>query len=129
MFTLQEAEGLLDSSIRDLAGRMVEIAREMKPLRTRWQRIVIAIGSNGGGLEKRDAEQLREKLERLKAELDATIAEITGQGVQVKDIERGLVDFPAVIEGRPSLLCWHVGEEQIGFWHGEDEGFAGRRPL
>lgn len=108
---------------------MVEIAREMKPLRTRWQRIVIAIGSNGGGLEKRDAEQLRAKLERLSAELDATIAEITGQGVQVKDVERGLVDFPAVMEGEPALLCWHVGEERISFWHGEDEGFAGRRPL
>jgi hypothetical protein len=108
---------------------MVEIAREMKPLRTRWQRIVIAIGSNGGGLEKRDAEQLREKLERLSAELDATIAEITAQGVQVKDVERGLVDFPTVIEGRPALLCWHVGEERIGFWHSEDDGFAGRRPL
>jgi hypothetical protein len=108
---------------------MVEIAREMKPLRTRWQRIVIAIGSNGGGLEKRDAEQLRGKLERLSEELGETIAEITGQGVQVKDVERGLVDFPAVIDGRPALLCWLVGEERIGFWHSEDDGFAGRQPL
>jgi len=108
---------------------MVEIAREMKPLRTRWQRIVIAIGSNGGGLEKRDAEQLRERLERLSAELDATIAEINGHGVQIKDIERGLVDFPAIIGDREVFLCWEKDEDDIEFWHDLDTGYAGREPL
>ena len=127
VFTLDEAEALLDGSIRDLAGRMVEIAREMKPLRTRWQRIVIAIGSNGGGLEKRDAEQAAREAGAALGRVGSTVGRSPRHGVQVKDIERGLVDFPAVMDGRPALLCWHVGEARIGFWHGEDEGFAGRR--
>ncbi len=115
--------------MRALAERMVEVAGRMKPLRTRWQRIVIAIGSNGGGLEKRDAEGLRERLEALSAEVGSIVNEITAHGVQVKDPERGLLDFPSLVDGQDALLCWHVGEERIGFWHGLEDGFAGRRPL
>jgi hypothetical protein len=51
-------------------------------------------------------------------------------GVIVKDADRGLVDFPALREnGEEVLLCWQVGEEEIAFWHGVEEGFAGRKPL
>ena len=47
----------------------------------------------------------------------------------MKDLDRGLLDFPARREGEEILLCWHVGEDEIRFWHGVDEGFAGRKPL
>jgi hypothetical protein len=50
-------------------------------------------------------------------------------GVQVKDLDRGLVDFPALRDGEEVLLCWQVGEEVVAYWHGVDEGFAGRKPL
>ena len=50
-------------------------------------------------------------------------------GVLVKDLDRGLVDFPALREGEEVLLCWQVGEDEIAHWHGVDEGFAGRKPL
>jgi hypothetical protein len=51
-------------------------------------------------------------------------------GVQVKDLDRGLVDFPALrSNGEEVLLCWQVGEDEIGFWHGLEEGFSGRKPL
>ena len=50
-------------------------------------------------------------------------------GVLVKDLDRGLLDFPSRREGRDILLCWHVGEEEIRYWHGIDEGFAGRKPI
>ena len=50
-------------------------------------------------------------------------------GVLVKDLDRGLVDFPALRDGEEVLLCWQVGEDEVAFWHGVDEGFAGRKPL
>ena len=50
-------------------------------------------------------------------------------GVLVKDLDRGLVDFPALRDGEEVLLCWQVGEGEIAYWHGLEEGFAGRKPL
>ena len=73
--------------------------------------------------------ELREGLERAHAELEGLIDEIGSHGVQIKDPDRGLLDFPTVIDGEPALLCWLVGEQRIEFWHTLDGGFAGRRPL
>jgi hypothetical protein len=47
----------------------------------------------------------------------------------VKDLEQGLLDFPCVMDGRTVLLCWKLGEKEIGFWHTPEDGFAGRKPL
>ena len=47
----------------------------------------------------------------------------------VKDLDTGLVDFPALHEGEEVLLCWQLGEDEVAHWHGVDEGFAGRKPL
>jgi hypothetical protein len=57
------------------------------------------------------------------------VAGIHEVGALVKDLDRGLIDFPAQREGEDVLLCWHVGEAQIEYWHGPDEGFSGRKPL
>jgi len=71
----------------------------------------------------------RRKAERGKAEQRAkdALAEIDSIGVQVKDLDIGLLDFPCEVEGRTVLLCWKMGEESITHWHGTDEGFAGRK--
>jgi len=50
-------------------------------------------------------------------------------GVLVKDLDSGLVDFPALRHGEEVLLCWQVGEDDVAYWHGVEEGFAGRKPL
>jgi len=57
------------------------------------------------------------------------MAAIEESGVQLKDLEIGLVDFAAEHDGRTVLLCWQYGEPEVAFWHGVDEGFAGRKPL
>lgn len=71
----------------------------------------------------------RRKAERAKAEQRAkdALAEIDSIGVQVKDIDIGLLDFPCEVEGKTVLLCWKMGENSITHWHGTDEGFAGRK--
>jgi len=57
------------------------------------------------------------------------LEEIQDLGVVVKDLDTGLVDFPSVREGRDVLLCWRLGEDEVAFWHGYDDGFAGRQPI
>lgn len=61
--------------------------------------------------------------------LDGKLAWLCTRGIQLKDLERGLVDFPSVRDGRPVLLCWLLGEPSVDFWHELSTGFAGRRPL
>jgi hypothetical protein len=73
----------------------------------------------------------RRKAERAKAEqrIKDTLAEIDSIGVQVKDLDIGLLDFPCEVEGQIILLCWKLGEKSITHWHGTQEGFAGRKPI
>jgi hypothetical protein len=73
----------------------------------------------------------RRKAEREKAiqRVKDAVAEIDATGVQVKDIDIGLLDFPCRVEGEIVLLCWKLGEKAITHWHGTDEGFAGRKPI
>jgi len=76
LFTVDEAQALLDGGVRELAERMVTLGREMEPLRARWRKIVLAVGSNGGGLSAEDAEHLRGKLEELSEQVQAAVEEI-----------------------------------------------------
>jgi hypothetical protein len=75
-------------------------------------------------LARRKAERER-ALQRIK---DA-VAEIDATGVQVKDLDIGLLDFPCRVDGEIVLLCWKLGEKAIAHWHGTEEGFAGRKPI
>ncbi|HEY4904849.1 MAG TPA: DUF2203 domain-containing protein [Candidatus Sulfotelmatobacter sp.] len=128
-FTLDEAQSLvpvLESLLRTaIAGKklMEEVEAEMQAVHRR-------IFLNGGTYL--DIVPLaRRKAERVKAEqrLRDAFAEIDSIGVQVKDLEIGLLDFPCEVDGRTVLLCWKLGESAITHWHGTDEGFAGRKPV
>ncbi len=74
------------------------------------------------------AHRKAEKDKALQQAKDA-IAEINAIGVQVKDLDIGLLDFPCNVEGEVILLCWKMGEDSITHWHGMEEGFAGRKPI
>ena len=76
-----------------------------------------------------EADRLEKETQQLARDIDGYIAEIRELGVEMKGIDSGLVDFPAEVEGRPVLLCWQLGEESVQYWHEEDAGFAGRRPV
>ena len=128
-FTLEEAQQLLDSELRALAERMVQERAKSRDLEARWRKLVIAIGSNGGNMERPEVRDLQSAVEASHAELREIVGKFTAEGVQVKDMDRGLIDFPAWVGGQDALLCWHVGEERIAFWHSPEDGFAGRKPL
>jgi hypothetical protein len=128
-FTLSEAQMLLPvvesllRKARAAGARAGELELEMQQLS---QRIFMS-----GGMQVNVAKAARRRAEREKALQEArdTLAEIDEIGVQVKDLEQGLLDFPCVMDGRMVLLCWKLGEPEIGYWHSEEDGFAGRKPL
>jgi hypothetical protein len=93
---------------------------------------VLARGGGGDGAPPAIADDLRLTRLRMQGLIDqmaAGVARIDAMGLTLRDIEHGLVDFPALVSGRQVWLCWQRGETAIGWWHGLDTGFADRRPL
>jgi hypothetical protein len=127
-FTLDEANEALEE-LRPLAEQMVERRRELVEAQARRASLGAQVGTNGGDLTPSDFAEADEQLELAASELASCIEQIQAAGVLIKDLDRGLLDFPALREGEEILLCWHVGEDEIRFWHGMDEGFAGRKPI
>jgi hypothetical protein len=128
-FTFQEAESLLPI-LESLLRTAIDGKKLMEAVDAEFQEVAHRVFLNGGtylnivDLARRKAE--REKaIQRVK---DA-LAEIDATGVQVKDLEIGLLDFPCAVDGRTVLLCWKLGEKGIAYWHGTGEGFAGRKPI
>jgi Uncharacterized conserved protein (DUF2203) len=81
-----------------------------------------AAPGNGGGEPGR-------KVSRGFLELREAVLELRERGIVLRDLERGLVDFPSLRDGRQVYLCWQEGEDEVAFWHESEAGFAGRRPL
>ncbi|EQD29040.1 hypothetical protein B2A_14665 [mine drainage metagenome] len=69
------------------------------------------------------------KFEALSKDMVRLITELSTIGVELKDPARGLLDFPAIFEGREILLCWQAGETNLNYWHETDTGFSGRRDI
>jgi hypothetical protein len=121
----------------DSANRMLPLVRRIASdaVRdySRWQETVrqFEVASLRSSVESPDdvAEGLQQEAERLAREIEGYILEAADLGVIVKGLDTGLIDFPGEIDGRPVLLCWQLGEERVRYWHEEDAGFAGRRPL
>ena len=128
-FTLAEAQMLLPV-LESLLRTAIEGKKLIESVDAELQELAHRVFLQGGllvnivPLARRKAE--REKsIQRVK---DA-VAEIDATGVQVKDLDIGLLDFPCEVEGRIVLLCWKLGEKGITHWHGVSEGFAGRKPI
>jgi hypothetical protein len=128
-FSLHEAQTLLPV-LESLLRRAIDGKKEVEQIDSEFQELANRVFVNGGmSLDV-------QKLARRRAEKDKTvqtvkdaIEEIDAIGVQVKDIDIGLLDFPCEVEGEVILLCWKLGENDITHWHGFEEGFAGRKPI
>jgi hypothetical protein len=73
--------------------------------------------------------RLRLRMRGIVDQMQADVAWLDERGIVLRDIPTGLLDFPALAAGRQVWLCWRLGEDRVAFWHGTDEGFAGRKPL
>ncbi len=128
-FTLGEAQTLLpvvEALLRKAQSAATSAGEFEAEMQVLGHRIFLS-----GGMHVDVGMAARRRAERDKAVQEAkdTLAEIDSIGVQVKDLEEGLLDFPSVMDGKPVLLCWKLGEPAIAHWHTEEEGFAGRKPL
>ena len=127
-FTAEEANDAL-SDVRPLTEELVEHRRALVELQEAQLSMTQRIAGNGGNVEPRKLQELQERLDEEVAGIARCVARIHEVGALVKDLDQGLVDFPARREGEDVLLCWRLGEEEIGYWHGLEEGFSGRKPL
>ena len=127
-FTPEEANAAL-VDVRPLAEEMVAHRRALNEAQARQEELATTITGNGGGLEPSRVAELEAEVQRHAAAVARCIRRIHALGAQVKDLDTGLVDFPALRGEEVVLLCWRVGEDEIGFWHRPEEGFGGRRPL
>ena len=127
-FTPSEANDLLPE-VRPLAQSLVEHRRGMRLAAERRARLTARIAGNGGDRDPQEPRELDEEFERESQAVARAAAGLQRLGVLVKDLDSGLVDFPAQHKGEEVLLCWRLGEDEVTHWHGVDEGFAGRKPL
>jgi hypothetical protein len=124
LFSVEEANALLPT-VRRIVARIARAHGRVTSLRDSAQSAAEGASASGGGFMPEGAEYVR----ALTALVEGVSA-LDALGVQLKDYERGLIDFPTMREGRVVLLCWELGEgERIEWWHDIEAGFAGRQPL
>ncbi len=121
VFTVDEANALL-SQLRALFGRVPKEIRIQRGLQDGIRRAAAKADLGGGSP---GSAQYVESILRMKGLMD----EIQSLGVEVKDLHKGICDFPHRRDGRLVYLCWRLGEEKVGHWHPLKKGFRGRRPL
>lgn len=128
-FTFEEAQTLLPV-LESLLRASIEGKKLIESVDTELQELAHRVFLQGG-LMVNVVHMARRKAEREKAiqRVKDALAEIDAAGVQVKDLDIGLLDFPCEVEGRVVLLCWKLGENGITHWHSVSEGFSGRKPI
>jgi hypothetical protein len=128
-FTLKEAERAR-VELEPLLVEAMESRRKVAELDQKLAEIAGRIMMMGGVVVSYErAARLRAERDKTAAVVAAAVEKIHSTGCLVKDLEMGLLDFPALLNNQEVLLCWRLGEDRIRFYHGTDEGYAGRKPL
>ena len=121
VFTLEEANGALPF-VRRVVKDIVETHKEISELYGHWRRSV----DNGN---QSSADEFERNIRELLDAKDHFLGELDQVGCEFKDLQQGLVDFPARLDDRVVYLCWRLGEPHIRFWHETTVGFSGRRSI
>jgi hypothetical protein len=128
-FTLDEAQSLLPV-LESLLKRALEAKHAAEELEAGLSEVARQIYLSGGmKVDVAAVAQKRAEMEQHMQRVRESVAEIDAIGVQVKDIDTGLLDFPCRLEDQVVLLCWRLGEVSIEHWHTVEAGFQGRQPL
>jgi len=125
-FTPKEANEEL-REIRPLVEELVEHHRALQRLLAEREALAHRIAGNGGGIGPGTLAELEEAVRRERVEIVKRVNAVHERGAIVKDLDTGLIDFPARLHGEEVLLCWRLGEDRVQHWHGLEEGFAGRK--
>jgi hypothetical protein len=128
-FTLDEAQSLLPV-LESLLKRAMEGKQSAEEVETGLSELARRIYLSGGmRIDVTKIAKQRAEMESHLQRVRESIAEIDSIGVQVKDFDAGLLDFPCRLEDQVVLLCWRMGEPTIEHWHTVDSGFQGRQPV
>jgi hypothetical protein len=129
-FTEEEANAAL-AVVRPLVERLVDARKRLVHVAGRLEEVEGRVSGNGGGLDPGRVRELQDRAAEAANDIAGLVSELEEAGVQVKDLDEGLIDFPALHPklGGTVLLCWRLGEDAVAYWHGVEEGFAGRKPL
>lgn len=128
-FSVDEANQMIPQlrsmleQLRDLQGNARQKYEEMRDIRE------VGYRKDGNLIMLADYKNSKKMFDSVVNQANSLLSEIHQFGCRVTDVEMGLVDFPAVIEGKDVYLCWQLKESHVEFYHGIDEGYAGRRPL
>ena len=131
VFTLAEAQALVDVLAGILArtdGKVAELS-EVQDMLADADAYWVSRTDSMPLAERTSYTKLTARLEELRSSLTADLEEIRSFGCELKDLPQGLVDFPALVEGKLAYLCWQRGEPRLAYWHSLEGGFAGRQPL
>ena len=122
LFTREEAQALLP--------RLTELLTALQAQQQERVTALQARSRSNGHQSLNEGDEIRAEVVRLGAALVERVRSIHALGVLLKDPDSGLIDFPALRDGREVYLCWRLGEgERIGWWHEVEAGFAGRQPI
>jgi hypothetical protein len=128
-FTLDEAQSLLPV-LESLLKRAIESKQSAETVETELAELARRIYVSGGmRVDTAKVGKMRAEMESYLQRVRESIAEIDAIGVQVKDLDAGLLDFPFRLDEEVVLLCWQIGEAAIEHWHTTDAGFKGRQPV
>jgi hypothetical protein len=129
IFSLRDAERLR-VEIEPILIDAIEARRKLNEIDEELGKLAERAQQSGGLMIAHD-KAARQRLEhnRLAGAIETALEKIHATGCVVKDLEVGLLDFPARINGEAVYLCWRLGEDRIRFYHAQDEGFAGRKPI
>ena len=129
LFSLSEAERLR-TQIEPVLIEAIEARRKFGEFDDQLSALAERIQRSGGLLVQFDkTATLRMERNRLEQTIRDALEKIHATGCIVKDLEVGLLDFPSRIDGEDVYLCWRLGEDRIRFYHRQDEGFSGRKPI
>lgn len=126
-YTVDEANDLipvLTPVVQDLQGLNLRLNEALQAI----QEFELRAKSNGHG-EGAPALQPEMNVEHISREMQQRLVFLERQGIQLKDVDAGVLDFPTRIDDRDALLCWRLGEERVAYWHDLTGGYAGRQPL
>jgi hypothetical protein len=128
IFTVESANAALPL-VRAIVADLSELSREVVERRERLALLLAGRERGSRDLYGEELSQIEEELEKDSQRLQEYVDELCALGVEPKNGPEGLVDFPAMLEGRQIYLCWKLGEAEVLHWHELDAGFRGRQPL
>lgn len=126
LFTVEEANQILPL-VRSIVRDIVDDFRRLRGAGR--ERRALEVESAGNIEAERFIDRLKDRVSTYSARIEGYLRELSDLGLEVRDLELGLVDFPSLIDGEPAYLSWRLGEDRVSWWHPADKGFSDRTPV